>query len=79
MGGYSKRAVRSYRDSFRVARDKSAVTLLKSGEYRFIKVINNIFCFVCIPSKEPADWKPILETVQQMHAELNVKWISSVS
>ena len=55
------------------------MSLLKSREYCYMKVINNIFCFACVLSKEPADWKLIIESIQQLNAELSVEWISSVN
>ena len=39
--GYSKRAMKSCTHAFRITCDKSAVSLLESGEQRCIKTINN--------------------------------------
>ena len=36
-----QRAIKGNSHSFRIACDKSAVSLLDNGKYRYIKVINN--------------------------------------
>ena len=41
FGGYSNHAVKRYSYSFRVTCNKNAVSLLESGERRYIKGINN--------------------------------------
>ena len=43
-----------------------------------IKVINSIFCFACVLSKEPADWKLIIESIQQLNAKCGTDTLSEL-